>query len=898
MNRAVSNSIVRAQSIIAGERIESSELPDLVRKLKAERAFGLARRILEKHHTEYCNRRIPTPDEALKRKLTHQLSLCTYKDPDLHPLEKLDRALVILQSLDELDLASENCTRDQESLGQAGAIFKRKWEQTSQRAFLETSLACYTRGYVQGVAQDYGYTGINAAFVLDLLASFEIGKSEAAHKAGQAQKIREDIVAVLPGIAEQPGKEWLKQEWWFLATMAEAYFGLGRYEDAGPWLQQAAALPEVPEWEWETTSRQLARILQLHEKNADSGIGKKEERLAVAKQVLAEFLGERAAGLESLLKGKIGLALSGGGFRASLFHIGLLAKLAELDLLRDVEYLSCVSGGSIVGAHYYLEVRNLLQCKTDDEITRQDYIDLVERVQRDFLAGVQTNVRVGVLAEWTTNLKMIHSSEYSRTNRLGELYEEKIFSRVRLPKDCVPEEAAGPAQSGKLFLDELKIYPKDEAAGFSPKDQNWRRAAKIPILVLNAAPLNTGHNWQFTTTWMGESPASAGSAIDANYRLRRMYYEDAPDPHKKMRLGYAVAASSAVPGLFEPLPLAGLYPGKTVRLVDGGVHDNQGTSALLEQGCNVLLVSDACGQMDAQDEPGKGVLAVPLRCDSILQARLRESQYNGLDARRHSGLLQGLLFIHLKQGLESQPVDWEGCQDPSDPVTNHPLLPYGIQREVQEKLAAIRTDLDSFSEAEAYALMTSAYRMTEHALRDPVSTLGFNLSFNANVATPWPWKFLEIEPAMRKAGSKTPLLRQLGVSGQLFLKIWFLSKTLRVVGAVLLIALLVLLAYLGYLWWSVPISTTWGQIVTALFLMALGATAWNPVLKLLQIHKTAQEVLIGLGMVALGTFLAKLHLNVFDKWFLCQGSLARLLGNQATPCHQRLICALAKLLGK
>ena len=29
--------------------------------------------------------------------------------------------------------------------------------------------------------------------------------------------------------------------------------------------------------------------------------------------------------------GKVGLALSGGGFRASLFHLGVLARLAELD---------------------------------------------------------------------------------------------------------------------------------------------------------------------------------------------------------------------------------------------------------------------------------------------------------------------------------------------------------------------------------------------------------------------------------------------------------------------------------------------------------------------------------------------------------------------------------------
>jgi NTE family protein len=44
---------------------------------------------------------------------------------------------------------------------------------------------------------------------------------------------------------------------------------------------------------------------------------------------------------------KIGLGLSGGGFRATVFHLGLLARLAEEDLLEDVTFLSTVSGGSV-----------------------------------------------------------------------------------------------------------------------------------------------------------------------------------------------------------------------------------------------------------------------------------------------------------------------------------------------------------------------------------------------------------------------------------------------------------------------------------------------------------------------------------------------------------------------
>ncbi|MHB1374635.1 MAG: patatin-like phospholipase family protein [Thauera sp.] len=47
---------------------------------------------------------------------------------------------------------------------------------------------------------------------------------------------------------------------------------------------------------------------------------------------------------------RIGLALSGGGFRAAAFHLGVFRKLHELGLLWKVDLLSCVSGGSIAGA--------------------------------------------------------------------------------------------------------------------------------------------------------------------------------------------------------------------------------------------------------------------------------------------------------------------------------------------------------------------------------------------------------------------------------------------------------------------------------------------------------------------------------------------------------------------
>ena len=47
---------------------------------------------------------------------------------------------------------------------------------------------------------------------------------------------------------------------------------------------------------------------------------------------------------------RIGLAMSGGGFRAAAFHLGVLRQLKTVGLLDKIDLISCVSGGSIAGA--------------------------------------------------------------------------------------------------------------------------------------------------------------------------------------------------------------------------------------------------------------------------------------------------------------------------------------------------------------------------------------------------------------------------------------------------------------------------------------------------------------------------------------------------------------------
>jgi len=398
---------------------------------------------------------------------------------------------------------------------------------------------------------------------------------------------------------------------------------------------------------------------------------------------------------------KLGLALSGGGFRASLFHIGVLAYLADCDLLRKVEVISTVSGGSIVGAHYYLKLKLLLESKADREITQADYQRLVRELIDEFLAAVQKNPRLLTFINPMKNLRF-RRPDYSRTDRLGELLDELFYRPLMGPRRT-------PVQ-----MRELLIQPKGESPGFDPERQNPRRHAKVPILLINATSLNTGRNWRFEAIRMGEPPIVDPIMRDLDKRMRlprpRSYGKLTPD-QQNIELGHAVAASAAVPGLFYPLSISRLYEGVRIELVDGGVHDNQGVQGLLDRGCDQLIISDGSGQLDGERNPGTSILSVLPRANSILMSRLREEQL--LYALETLGGRESCL-IHLRKGLEPEAIAYYdngkrviGAAAPrSTTLSGQKTAP-----EVQWALSRIRTDLDAFNDAEAYSLMCNGYQI-------------------------------------------------------------------------------------------------------------------------------------------------------------------------------------------
>ena len=227
-DKASNPDIIAAREILGGRGASIEELVPIIKRLKAARYFDYARRLLIRVRTSAM---YGTTDATQKLWFGQQLALCTYKDANLLPEHRFTRALEILHEADDL-----TTTKRQETLGLAGAIYKYRWMHAGNRDHLERSLSYYQRGAEVGIVSDDGYTAINAAYLLDLIASQEevAGTRKdlpdgavtsvpisVPDRRKKAVSLRLDIVNTLtPRAAES-------DSWWILVTLAEASFALG-----------------------------------------------------------------------------------------------------------------------------------------------------------------------------------------------------------------------------------------------------------------------------------------------------------------------------------------------------------------------------------------------------------------------------------------------------------------------------------------------------------------------------------------------------------------------------------------------------------------------------------------------------------------------------------------------
>lgn len=159
--------------------------------------------------------------------IIQRLALVTYKSEKPNKLSALEKALRILKKL------RPDSTTDPETLGLCGAIYKRMFEETSQRKFIELSIWYYEKGFY--IRQDY-YNGINVAFLYDRLASLATNKNNAIYYSYHAKRIRAKVILICEDLIKKKTYSSRSDAIWIAQTVYQALLGNDQKTKAQPYL--------------------------------------------------------------------------------------------------------------------------------------------------------------------------------------------------------------------------------------------------------------------------------------------------------------------------------------------------------------------------------------------------------------------------------------------------------------------------------------------------------------------------------------------------------------------------------------------------------------------------------------------------------------------------------------
>ncbi len=327
-------------------------------------------------------------------------------------------------------------------------------------------------------------------------------------------------------------------------------------------------------------------------------------------------------------KKKIGLALSGGGYRAAAYHVGTLRALHKLGILNKVDVISSVSGGSITTAYYALH-------KDDYEAFEQG---LKVRLQRGVLWS--SFLYVGVLGVFV--LAFAVALGYITSLVMGALWPNHPIwagSVATLVGVCALALAllailknSFTALPTSKFISKLydKVFFERKTLSDLPE---------TPLLCINSTNLATQLPFTFSRGMMGEHA----------YRINGQSIFDATN----FPLSRAVMASSCVPYGFTPITIgAAFVRGKyddceqkpePPKLIDGGVYDNQGAHKLSQDKsrfhCDYIVVSDAGnGKVNAMGTTHFFNLAmntISMMMNRIKKMQRSDNLYEGVTEKEH-----------------------------------------------------------------------------------------------------------------------------------------------------------------------------------------------------------------------------------------------------------------------
>lgn len=239
-----------------------------------------------------------------------------------------------------------------------------------------------------------------------------------------------------------------------------------------------------------------------------------------------------------------GLCLSGGGYRAMLFHVGTLWRLYESGLLQGMDRISSVSGGSITSAVLALAWPKLSFGK---EPGAADFVRLVVEPIRELAdRTLDAGAIIGGIALPGTI-----------ADRIASEYREHLF--------------------GDATLQDLPSSPR---------------------FVINATNVQSGVLWRFSKPYMGDY--RVGRVFNPTVPLATAVAASSAFPPVLSPLTLKLDPASFEPGSGDDLQRKPFT--SWVLLSDGGVYDNMGLETVWKSH-RTVLISDAGAKTSAEPEP-------------------------------------------------------------------------------------------------------------------------------------------------------------------------------------------------------------------------------------------------------------------------------------------------------
>lgn len=238
------------------------------------------------------------------------------------------------------------------------------------------------------------------------------------------------------------------------------------------------------------------------------------------------------------------LCLSGGGYRAMLFHVGALWRLYEAGLLQGLRRVSSVSGGSITAALLALKWRQL---SFEPLRVGSDFVPLVVAPLRA-LAGVTIDANSII---WGLALPGRVSDQVARA------YDEYLFHGATLQ------------------------YLPDE-----------------PRFVINATNVQSGALWRFMKPYMRDY--LVGEVRTPHVSVAVAVAASSAFPPALSPLELRLDPRDFVPNSGSALQREPFT--KRVYLTDGGVYDNLGLETAWKR-YQTVFVSDGGGKLQPEEEP-------------------------------------------------------------------------------------------------------------------------------------------------------------------------------------------------------------------------------------------------------------------------------------------------------